>query len=601
MMPQMVAEPGIMTRRGDEDDASSPLRAQLPDDQVPLVVGVTGHRDLLPEEIPQLRQRVSQFLETLGHSYPDLPLVVMSPLAEGADRIVAEEARARGIPLIVPLPFPQEIYEQDFPTPDALAAFRMLCADAELVVLPLLPGDTPAMVASPGPRRDAHYARLGIYLCAHCHILLALWDGKDSDKLGGTAQVVRFHQWDEMPGFVERNESSVQVLAEDESDLVYHVVCSRNQPDGAPAEGLEPLECWWFTTKEQAPRTREMPVEYRSIFERAAEFNRDVRRFRERIAHAGWPLLPDDTPASVTSVATPVNAMFMAADYLAIHFQRQVTRALQTIYVLAALMGLAFIAYSDLSGMDSMVYFFLLFFAAGVIIFRVTERRAWHRKYLDYRALAEGLRVQCYWIAAGVTAGRTTKFAHDNFLQKQDVELGWIRNVMRYTGRRGDVATPTPEGLDFARREWVGEPDPGSGQLAYYQRKAAERSELRRRTAAIGSFCLWTGIVVAVALAAFGRQLPDDGKDVLIVLMGVLPLMAAIRESYAQKRAEKELIKQYLFMARIFGNARRRLETAGSDSGRRKILKALGDAALEEHAQWLLTHRERPVEPGRMS
>jgi hypothetical protein len=128
-----------------------------------------------------------------------------------------------------------------------------------------------------------------------------------------------------------------------------------------------------------------------------------------------------------------------------------------------------------------------------------------------------------------------------------------------------------------------------------------ERTELGRRTQAIGSFCLWTGITVALLLAVFGRQMQDDYKDVLIVFMGVLPLMAAIREAYAQKRAEKELIKQYVFMGRIFGNARRQLEIAETDHTRRQILKALGDAALEEHAQWLLMHRERPLEHGRMS
>jgi hypothetical protein len=264
-------------------------------------------------------------------------------------------------------------------------------------------------------------------------------------------------------------------------------------------------------------------------------------------------------------------------------------------------MGLAFIGYSDLAGHEFLVYVFLMLFGGGVFIYRVAERRAWHRKYLDYRALAEGLRVQCYWVAAGVTAGRTTKFAHDNFLQKQDVELGWIRNVMRYTGRLGDIAMPTPEGLEFTRTEWVGEPHPGGGQLAYYERKALERTELGRRTAAIGSFCLWAGISFAIVLALFGRQMPHGTKDVVIVLMGVLPLLAAIREAYAQKRAEKELIKQYLFMARIFRNARRQLESASSDHVRRQILKALGDAALEEHAQWLLMHRERPLEHGRMS
>lgn len=584
-----------------DNDTLGERAAPLPGDLVPLVVGVTGHRDLVADEIPRLRERVREFFDALRQKHPDLPIVLMSPLAEGADRLAAEEARALGIPLVVPLPFAAEIYQQDFQSPESVAGFRALCADAEVIELPLLPGDTPATIAEYGPRRDAHYARLGIYLCAHCHILLALWDGKDSEKLGGTSQVVRFHHWDEMPGFVERNDSSIQVLAEDESDLVYHLVCSRARPDGQPAPGLAPLDCWWFTTDQEIPRTPEMPAAYLRVFERTAEFNRDVLRFRERIRDGAWPLLPDKTPASVRAVAEPVDGMFRAADWLAMHFQARVTRAMRAIYSLAALMGLAFIAYSDLHALDFMVYLFLLFFVGGVVIHRVAERRAWHRKYLDYRALAEGLRVQCYWIAAGVTAGRTTKFAHDNFLQKQDVELGWIRNVMRYTGRRGDIATPSAEGLEFARREWVGDAQSGDGQLAYYQRKAVERTRLGHRTAAIGNFCLWSGIGVAVVLALFGGRMTYELKTVLILLMGILPLVAAIRDSYAQKRAEKELIKQYVFMGRIFRNAARQLENAPTDAARRQILKALGDAALEEHAQWLLMHRERPLDHGRLA
>ena len=39
----------------------------------------------------------------------------------------------------------------------------------------------------------------------------------------------------------------------------------------------------------------------------------------------------------------------------------------------------------------------------GVALFLVARRMDWHRKYLDYRALAEGLRVLFYWRVAGVT------------------------------------------------------------------------------------------------------------------------------------------------------------------------------------------------------
>jgi hypothetical protein len=568
---------------------------------VPLVIGVTGHRDLVPAELPGLRRRVREFLEDLQTRYPDLPLAVMSPLAEGADRLVAEEARALGIPLIVPLPFPVEIYERDFATSESLQDFHSLSAGAEIIELPLLHGDTPGTVAAHGPRRDAHYARLGIYLCAHCHILLAIWDGKESGKLGGTAQVVRFHHWDEMPGFVERVESNLQLLTEDESDLVYHVVCSRDQPGGAPAEGLSPLDAEWYTTDAARPRSPVMPATSETVFARTAEFNRDILQFRERMTGHGWPLLTDDAPADVARATATIDATFQAADWLAGHFQSRVTMALRAIYTLAVLMGLAIILYSDVEGQDAMVYFFLAFFVVGIIVYRVSERGAWHRKYLDYRALAEGLRVQFYWVAGGVMAGRTTKFAHDNFLQKQDVELGWIRNVMRFTGRLGATSALDSAGLDFVQREWVGTPHPGFGQLAYYERKAIERTGLQRRTQAIGMACLWTGIAVAVMLAIFARLMSPDWKSLLIVLMGILPLIAAAQGAYAQKRAEKELIKQYLFMARIFRNARRRLVEAASEGARRQILKALGDAALEEHAQWILIHRERPLERARLA
>ena len=38
-----------------------------------------------------------------------------------------------------------------------------------------------------------------------------------------------------------------------------------------------------------------------------------------------------------------------------------------------------------------MLWVFLLFFAIGVLLAVVAHRRDWHRKYIDYRALAEGL------------------------------------------------------------------------------------------------------------------------------------------------------------------------------------------------------------------
>jgi hypothetical protein len=82
--------------------------------------------------------------------------------------------------------------------------------------------------------------------------------------------------------------------------------------------------------------------------------------------------------------------------------------------------------------------------------------------------------------------------------------------------------------------------------------------------------------------------------------MGVLPLVAGIWDAYSHKKAEKELIKQYGFMRSVFLKARKLLDESADTAFQRQVLQALGKAALDEGAEWLLMHRERPLEHGRL-
>jgi hypothetical protein len=82
--------------------------------------------------------------------------------------------------------------------------------------------------------------------------------------------------------------------------------------------------------------------------------------------------------------------------------------------------------------------------------------------------------------------------------------------------------------------------------------------------------------------------------------MGVLPLVAGVWDAYSHKKAEKELIKQYGFMSGVFKKASDLLQQSDELQFRRRVLRALGQAALDEGAEWLLIHRERPLEHGRL-
>jgi len=148
--------------------------------------------------------------------------------------------------------------------------------------------------------------------------------------------------------------------------------------------------------------------------------------------------------------------------------------------------------------------------------------------------------------------------------------------------------------------QWIGEPVRGQGQLAWYSRKQMYNIARFRRTQILGSLCLWAGITIAVLLYLLGTDGNGHERQGLLVLMGVLPLVAGVWDAYSHKKAEKELIKQYGFMSRVFQKARKLVDDSNDIAFQRKVLKALGQAALDEGAEWLLMHRERPLEHGRL-
>ncbi|MDZ7769058.1 MAG: hypothetical protein U5K38_08265 [Woeseiaceae bacterium] len=277
-----------------------------------------------------------------------------------------------------------------------------------------------------------------------------------------------------MPGYVNQLVATKQMLVDDESDLVYHIVCSRDRENGAPAPGLTPLDAFWFTKDRHNPRSKELPEQHQLIFARSDEFSRDAARYAEKIRTESYPLYRAEQREQLPAGVDSINRLFCIADWLAIHYQKKVLRTLRATHALAFLMGLMFILYNDIGRWTSYMIAFLLFFGLSAGIQKFAGMRGWHRKYLDYRTLAEGLRVQFYWAVAGIGNQSNSKFAHDNFLQTQDPELGWIRNIMRVAGTECDAkSNSSAASLAFVIQEWIG--DENSGQMAYFVKKSSER------------------------------------------------------------------------------------------------------------------------------
>lgn len=156
---------------------------------------MTGHRlDALPPEAQErLRQRVAAALERLEEQALDLyagegslftadapVFTLVSPLADGADQIAAEAGLDRGWRLQAVLPFDRVTYLADAADGGSRERFEELLANADCVLE--LPGD-------PADPLDA-YVMAGRATVAHCDILIAVWDGLPPRGRGGTGEIV---------------------------------------------------------------------------------------------------------------------------------------------------------------------------------------------------------------------------------------------------------------------------------------------------------------------------------------------------------------------------------------------------------------------------
>lgn len=159
-----------------------------------LRVGIVGHRSFpdggvadiavtARRVMSDIARAVSRLVSEMpGHNAEAPPLLqLVSPLAEGADRIGAHAARALKWQLMAPLPFRQDIYENDFP--GTVGEFRELLAVAR---------DSGGVVELDSARESAEraYLAVGRFVLRNCDLLLAIWNGAPARGTGGTAEIV---------------------------------------------------------------------------------------------------------------------------------------------------------------------------------------------------------------------------------------------------------------------------------------------------------------------------------------------------------------------------------------------------------------------------
>ncbi len=326
-----------------------------------------------------------------------------------------------------------------------------------------------------------------------------------------------------------------------------------------------------------APRNV-LPDEFAASLVNLNRFNRDIAR------------------EPVPQGADTLHAFQVRADCASGRLQQWTLHSLHGLYFVGGVAGAAqLIAQPPLSALSPLgtgVRLGLL--ALAFLWLRVAKREDYENRYQDYRAIAEALRVQEAWCAAGMREC----LVETSYLQMQQSELRWIQLALRsiYLVSDASVARPADAPSAASCVEWV------AGQRAYYERAAKVQAHKQKIVSAVSRALLVLGAVVsgaALVASLVNAHAPKTGATAWLLYFLTVPaaisgMVVLLLQFYSQQRGYGENARRYQRTYVVFDKALQRLHEGGSEDSK-AILAGLGHEALSEHADWLILHRERPL------
>ncbi len=524
--------------------------------KIPLVIGTAGHSEIRDEDREALRKSVRQELKKLREQCPHTSVVMLSALEPGSDLLCADMAEETGISLWAVLPEDRALYEKRF-SPEERALLLHHLARAEKVY-------TAAAAETPQDQADSRdrYRQTGIHIAEHCHILLALWNGTENTADCGAAATVGFAlhgSWQPARGTASRSAENAAVI---------HVLTPRREDGTAENAGeirvlgnLEAME---------------------AILKKTEEFNTLAEGTEE-----GEPLLSGES--GTDRGLREMEALYHTADRLSMRFAREYRRILGGLAVTGTLLTLAFLLYDE----SNMIPMILVCGAALITAYMLSgkaERSACHRRYIEFRALAETVRVQIFLRYAGsrIETQRLMTWT-------QQRETAWILCAVCAAN-----AEASPEKKREIRGCWAEE------QQRYHQKagkrngRKKERNDKLVRVILLCTVAVYTATLLMELLCgglifrpAAELKNIDLMRTVMKILLGTLSAGTLFLTSYYGKLNVERQTSDHEKMEAFFRIMSERLAEQGQTES---LLETLAREELAENGSWCSYRRDQKPE-----
>ena len=521
---------------------------------IPVVIGVTGHRAIRKEDEAPLRSAVKAELEKLREKYPDSQFVMLSGLAEGGDLLCADVSEELNMPLLAALPMLPEEFEKDFsPAAKELLAHHLTRAEEVFAV----PWAEP--VPDAGADRGYLFRQAGIYVVTHCHVLLALWDGGSGTEAAcGTAEAVDFalnESYYPSSGMPVRTRSNTGVI---------HVFTPRGDHcDEAAGTVHLPGDCETIA----------------DILKKTDEFNRQALGSPA----PGKSRIPEQ--AADDPKLGRMESVSLTAGNLSFKYAKRYRLVLALLAAASMILTFAFLMYDEVQAIRMILVCGIMLMAAWLCQ-RYASGSDCHRRYIEYRALAECLRVQVYlrYAGTGIEAARLLSWT-------QQEETAWIMTALCAL----TAGSPAGEAHDI-RECWA------EDQRRYHEH-AGERSLTDIRISEnIVHAALIISIVLYLSAVLFelvcGGLLPAPVFHVtnvelyrtgLKIFLGTISAVTLFIANYYGQLSLSRTFSDHRKMERFYGKMSEQLVKRGQTE---ELLTVLAREELVENGNWCSYQRD---------
>lgn len=545
-------------------------------DQIPFYIriGVCGHRNIIHAE--RIRAAVGEVLktkifslfnETPKHSLASIRQTpfyfsAVTPLAEGADRLVAREImRYPFAELEAILPLVPNDYTDDFSTEDSKQDFQELLALSKRPVIiqkGQKNGDDCNSEVERQKRRGYAYEEAGQYVVDHCDVLIVVWDGKPVRGRGGTADTVDYAKSIKCP-----------VILISSKDASLSVFRGRGISLDIP-KGMERFNATYVDPEEK--KRYEANI-YSDLFGQSPGKDLDHAALQAVKEH----LIPLYVRASI--IAKKQQKIYCRAGFFVYFFS---ACSVASVALGILIPKLAFSAY----------FLELLLLLGIVTIVSYARRKESHRQWFENRFLCERLRSAFIFTACGLPPERIELPGYLRGSHQQD----WMIAAYETACQRISLANGHSLGektFSFVKEKWLDD------QFNYH---AAKAKTLRKKSHRLEkmAFSMFSLAIVSASLhlllhfAHFGWT--HLLEQILTYLAICLPAFGAAVGGIKAHRDYERLAIQSKNQADALEILGKRLDTCKNNKKLIAFLRDIDEIMLRETEDWLMLVRFLKIE-----